>query len=220
MKFAENKRFIAYYRVSTQKQGRSGLGLEAQEKAVHDYLNGGNSLIVESFVEMESGRKTQRPKLANALAAARKHNAVLIIAKLDRLARNVAFVSGLMETGVPFVAADRPDATPFEIHIFSAMAEEEARQASQRTKAALGAAKARGVKLGNPDPEKASTARIRIADDFAGDVYPVIKELHASGLRSLRAVAKGLEARGILTPRGKQNWTGAGVRNLVLRVRA
>jgi DNA invertase Pin-like site-specific DNA recombinase len=218
MKLAENKRFIAYYRVSTQKQGRSGLGLEAQEKAVHEYLNGESSRIDESFVEMESGRKTKRPELVKALAAARNHNAVLIIAKLDRLARNVAFVSGLMETGVPFVAADRPDATPFEIHIFSAMAEEEARQASQRTKSALGAAKARGVKLGNPNPEKAAIARIKIADEFANSVYPIVEELRSSGLRSLRAIARGLEARGVLTPRGKANWTGASVRNLLLRV--
>ena len=218
MKTAETKRFIAYYRVSTQKQGISGLGLEAQEKAVHDYLNGGDWEIIDSFVEMESGRKSQRPELAKALAAARKHKAVLIIAKLDRLARNVAFISSLMETGVPFVAADRPDATPFEIHIFSAMAEEEARQISQRTKLALAAAKARGVKLGNPHPEEASIARIKLADEFANSVYPVVEELRSSGLRSLRAIARGLEARGVLTPRGKPNWTGAGVRNLLLRV--
>ena len=220
MKSVENKKFVAYYRVSTQKQGCSGLGLEAQEQGVHDYLNGGEWEIVASFVEIESGRKSNRPELTNALEACRKHQAVLIIAKLDRLARSVAFVSNIMEANVPFVAADRPNATPFEIHIFSAMAEEEARQASQRTKAALAAAKARGVKLGNPQPERATEARIRIANDFANSLCPVVEELRATGLRSLRGLARGLEGRGVLTPRGKQFWTPAGVRNLIRRIEA
>ena len=156
--------------------------------------------------------------MAKALEACRTHDAVLVIAKLDRLARNVHFISGLMETGIEFVATDRPNATPFELHIYSAMAEEEARQASQRTKAALAAAKARGVKLGNPRPKLAAKARIKIADEFAVSVFPIIEELQAAGLSSLRAIAGGLEARGILTPRGKQHWTPMGVRNLLKRV--
>ena len=218
MKSAGNNRFVAYFRVSTQKQGKSGLGLEAQEKAVNDYINGGDWEIVSSFVELESGRKSQRPELTKALKTCRKHQAVLIIAKLDRLARNVAFISNLMESRVPFIAVDRPNASPFELHIYAAMAEEEARQISERTKAALAATKARGVKLGNPQPELAQKARIRIANDFANSVYPIVEELHATGLHSLRALARGLEARGVLTPRGKQHWTATGVRNLLIRV--
>ena len=218
MKSAGNNRFVAYFRVSTQKQGKSGLGLEAQEKAVNDYINGGDWEIVSSFVELESGRKSQRPELTKALKTCRKHQAVLIIAKLDRLARNVAFISNLMESRVPFIAVDRPNASPFELHIYAAMAEEEARQISERTKAALAATKARGVKLGNPQPELAQKARIRIANDFANSVYPIVEELHATGLHSLRALARGLEARGVLTPRGKQHWTATGVRNFLIRV--
>ena len=220
MKSAENCKFVAYYRVSTQKQGKSGLGLEAQERAVNDYLNGGDWEIVSSFVEMESGRKSQRPELTKALDACRKHQAVLIIAKLDRLARNVAFISNLMESQVPFIAVDRPNASAFELHIYAAMAEEEARQISERTKAALAAAKARGVKLGNPNPESARNARIKIADEFASYVFPIIEELRTTGLQSLRALARGLENRGVLTPRGKQQWTPTGVRNILIRIEA
>ena len=218
MEIAKIKRFVAYYRVSTEMQEKSGLGLEAQEFAVHNYLNGDKWEIIESFIEVESGRKSQRPELNKALQLCRKQNATLVIAKLDRLARNVHFISGLMESKVDFVAADRPNATRFEMHIYSAMAEEEARQTSERTKAALAAAKARGVKLGNPHPAKASAARIKIANNFASSIYPVVLDLQKTGLKSLRSLARGLEARGVLTPRGKKYWTAAGVRNLIRRV--
>jgi DNA invertase Pin-like site-specific DNA recombinase len=140
--------FVAYYRVSTERQGRSGLGLEAQQKAVRDHLNGGDWKLVGEFTEVESGKRSDRPKLAEALKACRVRGATLIIAKLDRLARNVHFVSGLMESGVEFTAVDFPQANRLAVHILAAVAEHEAKMISERTKAALAAAKARGVKLG------------------------------------------------------------------------
>src|SRR3954451_12613838 len=144
-------RFVAYYRVSTDRQGRSGLGLDAQRAAVADYLNGGNWQLVAEFTEVESGRKNDRPELAKALTACRRIGAPLVIAKLDRLARNVAFVSNLMESGVEFTAVDFPTANRLTIHILAAVAEHEREMISARTKAALAAAKARGTKLGTPN---------------------------------------------------------------------
>src|SRR5215470_17132043 len=154
--------FVAYYRVSTQRQGRSGLGLEAQQEAVRNHLNGGDWRIVAEFTEVESGKRKDRPKLADALAACRVHGAKLIIAKLDRLARNVAFVSVLMEAGVEFEAVDFPQANRLTIHILAAVAEHEAKVISERTKAALAAAKRRGVKLGGVrDGHVPFTAKVR-----------------------------------------------------------
>ncbi len=147
-------RFISYLRVSTGKQERSGLGLEAQRQAVEDYLNGGSWKLLDEFVEVESGKRSDRPELARALAACRKRKATLVIARLDRLGRNVHFISGLMQSGVPFLVCDRPNAKPFELHIYAALAEEETRAISARTKAALQAAKARGVRLGNHDKSR------------------------------------------------------------------
>ena len=148
-------RFVAYYRVSTAGQALSGLGLEAQQAAVQNYLDGGTWELVGEFTEVESGRKSERPALAEALALCRKHKATLVIARLDRLARNVHFISGLMETKVKFVACDLPEATPFMLHIYAAVAQEEARAVSARTKAALAAAKQGGVRLGAPGAERA-----------------------------------------------------------------
>src|SRR6476660_1180485 len=142
------RRFVAYYRVSTDRQGRSGLGLEAQQKAVIDFLNGGASELVGEFVEVESGKKSDRPELARAIEACRKHKARLVIAKLDRLSRNLAFVATLMDSGVEFVAVDNPHANKLTIHILAAVAEHEREAISERTKAALAAAKARGKRLG------------------------------------------------------------------------
>ena len=126
--------FVAYYRVSTDKQGRSGLGLEAQQAAVQNFLNGGTWQLVGEFTEVESGRKSERPELARAMALCKKLKATLVIARLDRLARNVHFISGLMEAKVKFVACDMPEATPFMLHIYAAVAQEEARAISARTK--------------------------------------------------------------------------------------
>ena len=141
-------KLVAYYRVSTHKQALSGLGLDAQRLAVEQYAAGRKADVVAEYVETESGRKCDRPQLAEALAHARKMRATIIIAKLDRLGRNVHFISGLMESGVPFDCADRPGADPFRLHIEAAIAEEEARKISLRTKEALAAAKRRGVLLG------------------------------------------------------------------------
>jgi DNA invertase Pin-like site-specific DNA recombinase len=146
-------KFVAYYRVSTDKQGKSGLGLDAQRKAVNDYLDGGDWELVAEFTEIESGKRSDRPELAKALAACKRRKATLVIARLDRLARNVHFISGLMETKVKFVACDMPEATPFMLHIYAAVAEQEARAISARTKVALQAAKQRGVRLGRTGAE-------------------------------------------------------------------
>ncbi|RYZ15747.1 MAG: recombinase family protein, partial [Myxococcaceae bacterium] len=144
-------RFVAYLRVSTQRQGRSGLGLEAQREAVARHVASVGGSILAEVVETESGKRVDRPELVRALVTCRAHKATLLIARLDRLARNVAFIAGLMETGVPFLACDMPTATPFMLHVYAAMAEAEGKAISARTKVALAAAKARGVKLGNPN---------------------------------------------------------------------
>ena len=143
-------KFIAYYRVSTARQGQSGLGLEAQRKAVDDYLNGGDWKLVEEFTEVESGKRNDRPKLDAALAACRKHRATLVVAKLDRLSRNAAFLLLLRDSKVDFKCADMPEADRFTVGILALVAEREAEMTSKRTRDALAAAKARGVKLGNP----------------------------------------------------------------------
>src|ERR1035441_4358961 len=141
-------KFISYLRVSTQQQGKSGLGLEAQRESVASHMNGGKWTLVEEVVEVESGKRSDRPQLARALSLCRVHHATLLVAKLDRLARNVAFISALMEAGVAFQAVDLPNANNLTVHIMAAMAEYEAKAISERTKAALAAAKARGTKLG------------------------------------------------------------------------
>ena len=139
--------FVAYFRVSTEKQGKSGLGLDAQKKSVAQFVSDADQLL-ESYTEVESGKKQDRPKLRMALATAKTHGATLLIAKLDRLARNVAFIANLLESGVDVVAADMPEANKFMLHVMAAVAEQEATAISERTKAALQATKVRGVKLG------------------------------------------------------------------------
>lgn len=146
------QKFIAYYRVSTDRQGQSGLGLDAQHTAVMSHITGHSELIAE-FTEIESGKKSDRPQLAAALAACKKQKAKLIIAKLDRLARNVAFIANLMESGVEFIAVDNPHANKLMVHMLAAFAEHEREQISKRTKEALAAAKVRGIPLGNPRPD-------------------------------------------------------------------
>ncbi|WP_428391484.1 recombinase family protein [Lichenicoccus sp.] len=203
-----NGRFIAYYRVSTAKQGRSGLGLEAQREAVSRYLNGGAWTLIAEFTEVESGRKNERPQLAAAIERCKRTGSKLVIAKLDRLARNVAFIATLMESGVPFVAVDRPDAKPFELHIHAALAEEEARAISARTVAALAAAKARGTVLGGVrknhrpvDSRLGAAAAHASAIAFARGVLPTIVALQEEG-RSLRQVAAALNEGAVQTRAG------------------
>jgi DNA invertase Pin-like site-specific DNA recombinase len=212
--------YIAYFRVSTTRQGRSGLGLEAQQQAVSVFLRGHRELIIENFTEIESGRRNDRPQLAAVLEACRKHKAVLLIAKLDRLARNVHFISGLMESGVEFVAVDMPEANRLTIHILAAVAEHEREMISQRTKAALQAAKARGATLGSPDPKKGAAIRSQVlqdkADQFAAHTLPIIRGLQAEGISSYKALARALNARGIRSANNRQ-WYGTTVRNALRR---
>lgn len=217
----ETPKFIAYYRVSTDRQGRSGLGLEAQQQAVCEFLAGRGELI-KSFTEIESGRKNDRPQLTAALDTCRHYKATLVIAKLDRLARNVYFISGLMESGVEFVAVDMPQANRLTIHILAAVAEHEREMISQRTKAALQAAKARGVKLGSPEPKKGAAIRTQVlrdkADRFAANILPIIHDLQSQGITSHKAIARALNARGIRTANGRQ-WYQTTVKNLLERSR-
>jgi DNA invertase Pin-like site-specific DNA recombinase len=207
-------KWISYLRVSTDKQGALGLGVEAQRKAVLDYLSGGKWTLAAEFVEVESGKRNDRPQLAAALAACKKQRAKLVIAKLDRLSRNVHFISGLMDAGVEFVACDMPHANRLTIHILAAVAEHEREAISARTKAALAAAKDRGAVLGNPRLEQArgqAVASLKAdADRFARNVAPIIAEIERSGVTSARAIARALDARGVATPRGG-NWSGVQV---------
>lgn len=216
-------RFIAYYRVSTERQGRSGLGLAAQRETVSQYLNGGAWELVGEVVEVESGKRSDRPKLTEALALCRIHNATLIIAKLDRLARNVAFIANLMEAGVEFVACDFPQANRLTIHVLAAVAEHEREMISRRTQEALAAAKARGTKLGGarpgalPNADEARVlgraARSAKAAKRAADLAPVICALQAENFTSLRQIAAELNRRGIAAARGGQ-WTATQVKRL------
>ena len=220
-----NRRFVSYYRVSTDRQGQSGLGLEAQVKAVADYLNGGE--LVGEFTEVESGRKTDgnRPELSKALEMCQIHQAILLVAKIDRLARNAAFLLNLRDAGIEFICCDMPDANRLTIGILAMVAEDEAERISQRTKAALAAAKARGVRLGtnNLTPEGqlkgaviGSRIRIKQANDFAKRLAPVIQDIRSSGITSLRGIAKALNVRGIPTS-GKGRWYPTSVKNLLER---
>jgi len=176
----KTKTFVIYKRVSTRKQNDSGLGLEAQEKAVRDYLTGKPHEIVGEFTEVESGRKSKRPELDSALQCCRKHKATLVVARTDRLSRNVHFLSGLLEQKIEFVAVDNPTANNFTLHIMSAVAEQEALLISQRTKAALAAAKARGVKLGVTGKALAAKNRDRanrFAEKTADDLHAAVRFL-------------------------------------------
>ena len=218
-------RFVVYLRVSTARQGASGLGIEAQREAVARYVASAGGQIVAEIVETESGKRSDRPELARALAACRAHRATLLIAKLDRLARNVAFIAGLMKSGVPFVAADMPTATPFMLHVYAAMAEAEGKAISARTKAALAAAKARGVKLSNPrlvpgnreQACRAAAAKSAKATARAADLRPVIAEVRAAGIVTLTGIAAALAARGVPTPSGRGAWSSASVMRLERR---
>jgi DNA invertase Pin-like site-specific DNA recombinase len=219
-----NGKFVSYLRVSTAQQGISGLGLEAQREAVAGYLNGGNWKLVQEVVEIESGKRNDRPALASALKLCRKHRATLVIAKLDRLARNVHFISGLMESSVDFIAVDMPEANRFVVHIMAAVAEQEAEAISKRTIAALAAAKARGKKLGGRrvSAERfaeigtaARQANMDRADRTRAEIMPAIAKLQAEGAVSLRQIAAGLNAREIPTPRGAGEWSAIQVQRIL-----
>ena len=189
-------RFISYLRVSTDKQGERGYGLDAQRKAVTDYLNGGSWELLGEHVEVESGKRSDRPKLAEALAACKRHRAKLVIAKLDRLSRNVAFIATLMDGKVDFVCCDFPSANRLTLHILAAVAEHEREMIAKRTKEGLAAAKARGVKLGNPAQAKAMAEAAAKRDEALRDVLTTMVGLSA------RSIAARLTEMGILPPRG------------------
>jgi DNA invertase Pin-like site-specific DNA recombinase len=214
-------KFVAYYRVSTDKQGQSGLGLDAQREAVARHI--GQAELVAEFTEVESGRKNDREQLAHALSLAKRTKATLVIAKLDRLARNVHFISGLLESSVPFVCADMPEADRTFLQMMAVFAEWEARKISERTKAALAQVKAQGRQLGCPTPEVGSAlgiAKIQAkADRYAERVGPLVQDIvRKSGACTLRDIAAALTARGVETPRGNINWNPSQVSNLLKRI--
>jgi DNA invertase Pin-like site-specific DNA recombinase len=223
-------KIVSYLRVSTRKQGVSGLGLEAQRTAIDGYAQQRQGTVIETFTEIESGQVNARPELAKALHLAKITGATLLIAKLDRLSRNAAFLLTLRDSGVRFVAADLPDANDLTVGIMALVAQQEREAISRRTKEALAAAKARGVLLGNPNGaaalkrakqgNAASVAVIRaMAKSHARSLEPVILALKAEGRTSLGAIATALNDRGMLTPRGGR-WHKSSVRNLIARVQA
>ncbi|MNS12451.1 DNA-invertase hin [compost metagenome] len=221
-----NGRYIAYYRVSTKKQGHSGLGIEAQREAVRAYLNGGAWVLSAEYTETETGTKRgdARPQLASALAQAKREKATLVIAKWDRLGRNVAFVASLLESGVEFVATDMPSANRLTVHIMAAVAEEEARMISKRTKEALLAAKAKGVLLGTPQnlTKFAQEKSARVNREKAIAEYRRISrrlvDMSNNGM-SLRAIAEELNESGERT-RTVAPFTAATVRRIIEREKA
>lgn len=205
-------KYVAYYRVSTQKQGQSGLGLDAQRTAVKAHVRAEDELVAE-YTEVESGRRADRPQLASAMRHAKRVKGTLVIAKLDRLARNVRFLAQLMEEGVPLAFCDMPNANEFTLHIMAAVAQHEAKQISQRTKDALTAAKARGVKLGGPKAiteaaRQRGTANAKANSDLLwarleGD----FRAARDSGCSTIKEVGAFLEARRVTTPRGTSTWS-------------
>lgn len=227
---ANNDKIVSYLRVSTKRQGRSGLGLEGQRAAVAEFASRNAGAVVCEYVEVETGKNNHRPELARALAHAKRSQARLVVAKLDRLSRNAAFLLTLRDSGARIVAADMPEMNELTVGIMAVVAQDEARRISERTKAALGAAKARGVKLGSAREghwagredkrqaglakaqEAASESRRRLAAEAYTDLYPVVRQLHEAG-QSLACIAQRLNAEGQTTRRGKP-WS----RMQVLRV--
>ena len=217
---------VGYVRVSTQKQGRSGLGLDAQREAISRFAEAEGFAIVEWFTEVETGKGSdaldRRPVLASALSKARKLKAPVLVSKLDRLSRDVAFIAGLMASRVPFVVTELgADADPFMLHVYAALAEKERALISTRTRDPLQAKKAAGVKLGNPTNldeagKLGCAAQARTADGFAANVLPLVRSIKASGVTSLRAIADTLNARGVKTARGGE-WAAMTVSRVLER---
>ena len=220
---SEQQSLIAYLRVSTTKQGDSGLGLEAQQAAIADYAASVGAEVLETFTEVESGRRKDRPQLAAAICRAKKEKAKLVVAKLDRLSRNVAFTAQLMDEKLDFVACDNPHVTPFTIHILAAVAQQEAEATADRTRRALKAAKARGVRLGNPKWKEsvagARTAKSALAAERAERLAAIIRQVsEVAKVKDLSGIARVLEARGIRTPSGKTTWHAKQVGRILARV--
>ncbi len=222
----ETKSLVAYVRVSSSQQGRSGLGLEAQRETLERFAAIESFEIGRVFVEVETGKGTdalnRRPQLAAALAEARKRHCPVAVAKLDRLSRDVHFISGLMSQRVPFLVAELgADVDPFVLHMYAALAEKERAMICARTREALGRAKARGKVLGSPDLDKARVkAAVSVkanADTHAANVLPLIKDIQRKGTTTLRAIADALNARGIVTARGGE-WHATTVRNVLARI--
>jgi DNA invertase Pin-like site-specific DNA recombinase len=220
------ERAIAYLRVSTQRQHRSGLGLEAQRATIERFAAGESLTIMAEYVEAESGKGLdaldRRPRLAAALAAAKAAKCSVVVAKLDRLSRDVAFVAGLMAQRVPFIVAELGrDADPFMLHLYAALAEKERRLISERTKAALAAKKASGAALGNPinlagAGSLGRATLIESAEDLAQKLAPILRAVRFEGANTLRSIAQALNSRGIKSPRGGV-WNPSSVANLLAR---
>lgn len=222
-------RAVAYYRVSTAAQGRSGLGFEAQRAAVESLCAArGWELTAPPFTEVESGKRNDRPELEKALHRAKVTGATLVVAKLDRLSRNVAFLAALQESGVKFIAADMPEANELTVHIMAAVAQAERKAISKRTKEALQAAKARGQRLGNPNGAAAIRRAGKGNDSAMGavranatkraeEMRPIVEDMRARGVTSLSGIAAALNEGGFVTARGGK-WHASSVRNLVARL--
>lgn len=212
---------VVYLRVSTDKQGLNGLGMDAQRAMVAQLITARAMTVVEEFAEVESGKRSDRPQLTNAIALCRRSKATLVIAKLDRLARNAAFVLNLRDSGVDFVACDMPDANKLTIGIMALIAEQEREWISERTAAGLAAAKRRGTKIGNPRiaaaRKLAVAANRKQADAFALSLADAVRGIEQTGVTSLRGMAECLNRRGFTTPRGKQ-FQATSVKNLLHRI--
>jgi DNA invertase Pin-like site-specific DNA recombinase len=214
------KTAIAYYRVSTDQQGKSGLGLEAQREAVRLFAEREGYQVTAHYTEIESGKKNKRPQLLVALDQCRKKKATLIIAKLDRLGRNVAFIANLMESRVQFKAVDNPHADELMIHLLAAFAQHERKQISTRTKDALQAAIRRGVRLGKHGKEVLSQQNSKAADEFAERMRPTIVEIEQQGMATIRGICEELNRREIPTFRNQgEIWHIPTVHRLVKRMR-
>ena len=221
-------KFVLYYRVSTQRQGQSGLGLEAQQQQAMQYLQQVSGQMIQEFVEVESGRKANRPELEKAIDLCRAYNATLLVAKFDRLSRDAHFLLGLQKAGIKFIAADNPQANELTVGILALVAQQEAKAISERTKAALAAAKARGVKLGGnrgysgnkDDLVTATEAKKAKADEAAKLLQPILNRVNPKGKLSLNKVAQVLNMEGVTTPSGKGKWYPSTVKNVYQRLAA